>query len=233
MPGIATNFVVLEQTIDRMAASGDAKLQEAAKILNKQPAYAYLGAVGPALADFIPSDPPPPNTPSTGGSPYTAIWMQILAITGGDGTANDPGMLTIIQTLRNFLNKIVPIAHAEDLGALQDLKDSGELDSVTTMADNLKNLVDGLVLKVAAIGAGITAGMKPRVKDVAPGTATPVPASWTAREFLHWKHPGRFAAALLEGALNSGDERFIADVELRLLVRLLPPTSPERRSSIR
>ena len=33
---------------------------------------------------------------------------------------------------------------------------------------------------------------------------------WTAREFLHWKRPGRFATALLRRAQDVGDPRFLA-----------------------
>jgi hypothetical protein len=118
-------------------------------------------------------------------------------------------MLAIISTFRDFLDKIVPIATAEDLGALQDLKDSGELDRVVDMANTLKTLVDTFLPKVIGLGAAITVGMKPGV-NVTPGTAVPNPAAWTGREFLHWRHPGRFASALVDRASKANDARFNA-----------------------
>ncbi len=210
MPGIATQFTVLERTIDRLQASGDPYLKQLAQTIQANLPYAYLGAIGPALADFIPSDPPPPDIPSTGGgSPYTTLWKQIFAITGGDGTDADPGILKIISTFRNFLAKIVPAAAAEDLDALKDLRDSGELDDVVKMAETLKTLVDSFTPKVLTIGAAITAGMKPAV-NVPVGQQVSHPAAWTAREWLFWKRPGRFATALVQRARASKDGRFIA-----------------------
>ena len=209
MPGIATQFVILEQTIARLHA-GNSKQQHVAGVMHDNLPFAYLGALGPALADFIPSDPPPPNTPSIGGtSPYTTLWKQIFAITGGDGTDADPGMFKILSTFRDFLAKIVPAAAAHDLGALKDLKNSGQLDAVVKMADLLKTLVDSFTPKVVTIGTAITAGMKPGV-NVPVGKHIPNPVTWTAREWLFWKHPGRFATALVKRAQASNDPRFIA-----------------------
>lgn len=210
MPGIATQFAILERTMDRLAASPDPGVRDALAAAQAQRAYAYLGAVGAAIADFIPSDPPPPDVPSTGGtSPYTTLWRLILAITGGDGTSADPGMYAILKTFRDFLDKIVPAARDEDLDVLSDLNDSGELDAVVQMASTLEVLVSGFTSRVLDIGSAITAGMKPGV-NVSPGSAVPAPVAWTAREFLHWKHPGRFATALARRARESGDQRFIA-----------------------
>jgi hypothetical protein len=171
--------------------------------------YAYLGAIGPALADFIPSDPADPNAPSVPLSPYASVWKLVLAIAGGDGTSADPGALHVIGEFRRILEKLVQIADDEDLGALEDIKNSGEADAITGLADALKNIVDSLLGRVAAIGGGITTGMKPAV-DVNVGASTPGPFIWTAREFLHWSHPGRFATALATKAKASGDDRFLA-----------------------
>lgn len=209
MPGLATQMVILERTIDRMTGSGDPALQQAAQDMKNNLQFAYLGAVGPALADFIPGDPIDPNMPSLGNSPYTSVWAQVLSIAGGDGTAADPGALEVIGKFRFFLDKIIKIAKDEDLGALKDMRDSGEVAEIEALAASLKTIVDGLVPRVTAIGGGITQGMKP-VVNVAAGQSTPAPPTWTAREFLHWKRPGTFAQALAARARASGDSRFLA-----------------------
>ena len=210
MPGIASQFVILERALQRMSASPDAALQSAAQTAQSQLPYAYLGAIGPHLADFIPSDAPPPDVPSSGGgSPYTSLWKQIFAITGGDGTDANPGMYKIISTFRQFLDTIVPAANSEDLGTLKAMRDSGKLDEVTHMADRLKSLVDDFTPRVLTIGAAISAGMKPGV-NVPVGGTVPNAVAWTTREWLFWKHPGRFATALVRRARASGDPRFVA-----------------------
>ncbi len=209
MPGIASQFVILERTIDRLSASADPNLAKAATLLKDNLPYAYLGAIGPALADFIPGDPVDPNGPSSPSSPFSSVWVQVLAIAGGDGTPGDPGALHVISEFKRILTKAVQIAQDEDLGALKDLQDSGDADAIKGLADNLKTIVDSLIPRVAAIGAGITTAMKPGV-DVPVGQPTSSPATWTAREWLHWKHPGRFATALARRAKDSGDPRFLA-----------------------
>ncbi len=209
MPGIATQFVILERVINRMSASGDAALQDAATVITDNLGYAYLGAVGPALADFIPSDPPASSGPSIPSSPYTSLWAQVLAIAGGDGTATDPGALHVIGEFTRILDRLDVIVADEDLGALIDLRDSGDAAAIETLATQLKTVIDGLLPRVAAIGAAIVSGMRPGV-NAGVGNSTPPPLMWTAREWLHWKHPGRFADSLMIEAKNSGDERFLA-----------------------
>ncbi len=209
MPGIATQMVILERTIERMANSGDTAQEDAAQIMKDHHPYAYLGAIGPALADFIPGDPIDPSMPSLGNSPYASVWAQVLAIAGGDGSATDPGALSVIGQFKFFLNKIIGIVDDEDLGALKDMRDNGEVAQIETLAASLKVIVDGLVPRVVAIGSGITQGMKPAV-NVATTQPTPIPETWTAREYLHWKRPGQFAQALAARARASGDPRFLA-----------------------
>ncbi|HWV24331.1 MAG TPA: hypothetical protein VNZ58_09070, partial [Thermomicrobiales bacterium] len=209
MPGLATQLVILDRTIERLASSSTPSLQQAAQVMKDNLPFATLGAIGPALADFMPGDPVDPNQPSLGSSPYASVWTQVLAIAGGDGTPADPGALAVIGQFKRFLNKIISIADDEDLGALKDMRDNGEVGEIETLAASLKTIVDGLVPRVTAIGGGITQGMKPAV-NVPAGQPVPPPATWTAREYLHWKHPGRFARALSARALSSGDPRFVA-----------------------
>jgi hypothetical protein len=193
-------------------ASPDPGLKAAGRVLTNQPVYAHLGAVGATLADFIPSDPPPPG-PSLGApNQLTALWKSIFGVVGGDGTPANPGLLTILKKFENFLNQIVPIADAENLGALKALRDSGEITDITNTANALKDIVTAISSPTGvavAVASSIGAGLKPAV-NVPAGSAVPPPVVWTAREFMHWKRPGAFAQALLARASASGDERFQA-----------------------
>src|SRR5262249_43615296 len=96
MPRIPTHFVILRKNIGRLAAPPDPNLQEIGRILKDNAAYAYLGAVGPALGDFIPSDPPPPGPALPSTNFYPAIWKQVFGVVGGDGTPGNPGLRTIL-----------------------------------------------------------------------------------------------------------------------------------------
>lgn len=209
MPGIATQFVVLERTIDKLGASGNPMLEGIAQLMKVNSAFAYLGAVGPSLAGFIPADPPVGTGPSTPASPYASLWGIVLGIAGGDGTPTDPGILYVINEFKRLLDKIEGIVVAQDLGALKDLRDSGEVAVIEQVADQLKVIVDGMLPRVAGIGAAITTAMKPAV-NVAPGSPPPPPQAWSAREWMFWKHPGRFAQSLVSRAQASGDPRFLA-----------------------
>ncbi|WP_369069569.1 hypothetical protein [Kineococcus terrestris] len=208
MPGIATQFVVLDRAIERMETSSEPAVTAVAAVMRAHPEFAALGAVGPSFADFIPSDPPGEG-PSAPQGPYASLWTQVLAIAGGDGTSADPGALHVINEMRRLLDRLDQIVADEDLGALQDLQDSGEVAVIESLADQLKTIVDSLLPRVAAIGTAITTGMRPAV-NVPVGTVPPAPVVWTPREWLHWKHPGKFATALLERARETGDDRFLA-----------------------
>lgn len=214
MPGIPTHFRVLKLTIARLSSSGDPAQQAVAQVLKDNPVYGHLGAIGPILADFIPSDPPPDGPAGVGyGNWYTTLWKSVFDLVAGDGTEARPGLRAVLKGFREFLDKIEPIADDEDLDALKDMRDSGEIGAIVATAEALKALVtdmtkipDGLVFQ---IGGVIGSGMKPGV-DVAPGSPTLPPVAWTAREYLHWRHPGKFARALLDRAEASGDDRFRA-----------------------
>ena len=213
MPGIATHFKILELTIQRLSA-GNTQQQAIANVMNSNKAYAYLGAVGPALADFIPAAPPPPSVTSSPANPegnfYAALWKDIFAIVGGDGTPGNPGMLSIIQTFKTFFADIAPVLASQDLSALKNLKDSGEIDTVTTAAANLKTLIQNLTTTsggfLTTLEAVIGQGLAPVINK----TTTEAPVTWTAREYLFWFHTGDFTKALLESAENSGEPTFLA-----------------------
>lgn len=167
-------------------------------------AYAYLGAIGPALADFIPSDPPPPGT--LGGNQYLNIWKQAFGIVGDDMVVAT-GLSSVLSRMVAFLDKIEAIAAAEDLDALKAME--AELDVITETADALKDIVNQIPFVAIAIASGIGVGMKPALCAPA-GTPLPPSEVWKVRERLFWKKPGTFAEALLRRAQAAGDPRFLA-----------------------
>ena len=217
MPGIATHFKILELTMNRLNSSGDPNLENIGNIMENNSQYAYLGAIGPALADFIPSgipediDPTGPGAIGYGNS-FTNIWKGALQIVGGDGTDANPGLLLILERFQSFLNQIQPIIDTEDLGALISMRDSGVINTIINTGKDLNNVVLNLTQPggyVYEIAGRIGEGMKPAV-NVNDGNPVPQPDVWTAREFLFWQKTGKYAEVLLKRAEESGDQRFMA-----------------------
>ena len=211
MLGIPTLFRIHELTIERLASSPDADLRAIAAAMRNYPEYSYLGAIGPTLADFIPS-PPRPEEWQTPSNWLVVIWKAIFEIVGGDGTPANPGLQKIYLGLQNLLQRLDAIADAEDLMALDAENNSGSTGDLALLADALRRLVtrvsspNGLAVGIAgAIGNG----MRPAV-NVNVGSATPDPVTWGARDFLFWKKPGKFVEALLARAKQSGDDRFLS-----------------------
>ncbi|MDG1573277.1 hypothetical protein OZ410_13185 [Robiginitalea sp. M366] len=214
MPGIATHFKILERSMSELKSSGDSSLIAIGQLMETHSKYAYLGAIGPILADFIPSDPPPDlDFPFGYGNEYTALWKNALKFAGDNPANGAKGMITILAEFQEFLGKIQPIADNEDLGALKDMRDNGEVDSIMDTAAALSSLVadltkipDGFVLQIAGIIGG---GLKP-VVNVAVGSEIPVKETWTIREQLFWRQTGEFVQKLVEKAESSGRDEFKA-----------------------
>ncbi len=196
MPGIATYFQILAQTVGRLMASGDPTLRTIGQTIQNNSAYAYMGAIGPSIADFIPSDPVPPGLP--GGNPYQDIWKIVFAVVGGDGTPANPGLLSILNTMNSFLDRVDAIAAAENTAALQAMK--GQISVINQTAAALGKLVTDIQRnRISPVMADIAVGMRPAV-DVPVGSAAPPPEVWAVRDFLSWKRTGSFCKALLARA---------------------------------
>lgn len=213
MPGIATHFKMLDLTIKKFDASGNSQLQQISAAMKAEPTYAYLGCIGPALADFIPSDPPPEGPASIGyGNFFTSIWKGAFKIVSGDGTDADPGLLRILDSFNAFFDKIQPILDSEDLLGLKAMRDAGEIDTITNMAGALANTVVGLTAPggyITDITGYIGEGMKPTV-NMNPGNPIASPDAWSPRDYLFWQKTGDFTDALVKRAESSGNPKFIA-----------------------
>ena len=126
MPGIPCQFKVLELTLSKV--TGLADLDPIRQAIQAHPHWAYLGAIGPALADFVPGN--------TAENPYLRIWADVFSLIG-DGMRVDKGLLSIVRDFRAFLDEIEPIINAEDLGALGALGED-KLDIVTSVGPDLE-----------------------------------------------------------------------------------------------
>jgi hypothetical protein len=207
MPGIPTHFVILEKTIEKLGASPNPSLNAIANLMRKKDnsAYAYLGAIGPALGDFIPSDPAAkPGLPS--GTQYLRIWQAIFGVVGGDGTSANPGLYSILKAINDFLDQVTAIVDAEDMDSLKAFQD--QIDIINQTMSQLSTLVLSIPTVAISIASSICA-LRPAV-DAPLGLPVPPPEVWDVRDFLHWKKTGPFVKALLKRAEDSGDDRFKA-----------------------
>ncbi len=182
--------------------TGLADLSAVHDTIKAHPEYAYLGSVGPAIADFIPGN--------QGQNPYLRIWTEVFSLIG-DGMRVEKGLLSIVKDIRSLLDQLGPVAASENTSALAGLQD--QLGNITDVGDQLQAIFDQIPFIVLPIGAGIMANMRPAVNVP---LNQPVPPShfWKPRNYLFWKKPGTFAKTLLKKgqdiAQDSGDSRFLA-----------------------
>lgn len=219
MPGIATHLRILDLTLERLTASGDPALQAAAAVMSAQPGYAGLGAIGPALADFMPAgraadvnhDP----------NPYAFVWKNIFALLGGDEDrfpGSGLGLHKVLVSLRRILDELTAVAEAEDCDRLEDIRDGNvpgvSLDAIESTAGDFARIVGALDPTssdiISTISSTITDQLRPVVSTASPADPVPPPEQWSAREFLHWSRTGPFVDALLAVADDTGDDRLRA-----------------------
>ncbi|MEU9851747.1 hypothetical protein [Streptomyces sp. NPDC047974] len=220
MPGIATHLTVLNQTVARLAASGDAELTAVADALRAQPAYAHLGAIGPALADFMPNGRVEGDV-TADPNPYAYVWKQIFALLGGDESrfpGSGVGLHAVLVRMRRILDELTTVADAEDCDRLEDIRDGNVpgvgLGDIETTANDFAKIIGALDPTtrpiIGEIASTITDRLKPVVDTAAPTDPVPPPEDWHARDFLHWRRTGAFVDALLAEAAATGDDRLRA-----------------------
>lgn len=219
MPGIATHLRILDLTLERLAGSGDPALTALADVINANPGYAGLGAVGPAIADFMPSGRA--EDVNNDPNPYAFVWKNIFAILGGDEDrfpGSGLGLHKVLVDLRRILDELTAVADAEDCDRLEAIRD-GEvpgvtLDAIESTAADFAAIVGALnptsSSLISTIASTITDRLRPGVSTASPADPVPPPEQWSAREFLHWSRTGPFVDALLAVADDTGDERLRA-----------------------
>jgi hypothetical protein len=206
MLGLATRLVIADRVAERL---GQEAAQDA-QVVAQQRAWYMLGALGPALGDFVPHEPPA-GFGAPGRTPYYSAWQSILKIAVGDPTQTPPapGVVPTLRTLVGTLNQLTQLVRAHDFDGVKGLRDSGALDAVNNanrdLATILQNFSNPTYLQT--VGSSIGSLSRPRIDD--PTRYIP-PNTWTGRDYLHLKRTGDFATQLLQTARASGDERFVA-----------------------
>jgi hypothetical protein len=221
MPGIATQFQILELTIKQLEVSGDPKLEAIASAMTSEPAYAHLGVIGPVLADFLPSGPA--KDPQDDPNPFAFVWKNIFGVLGGDVDrfpGSGPGLHHALARLRLILDTMDQIAANEDCDKLTQIRDGTfpdfKLNEIDETAKDFAKLVGDLDPStsptISRIVNAIMTGLRPKVDTANPTDPVPPPETWHAREFMHWKGPDRFIASLLDKATNmeKKDPRLLA-----------------------
>jgi hypothetical protein len=200
MVGLATRILVAQRAAEALKV---ASAPESA-IIEANPNWYYFGALGPAVGDFVPFETSKADTPS----PYYSIWVLLLSIAVGDG-AGTPGIVPVLRTLQEFLDKVSAMVAARDFDGLVALRDSGQLSVVDQASADLGTILSKFADLTLLTKLGDLMGNGSRPGLINESRVVP-PSQWTGRDWLHWKHPGRFAAELRKQADASGDDRFRA-----------------------
>lgn len=221
MPGVVTHFIVLDLTLERLAASGDPELTAIADAINAQPAYANLGVIGPAIADFMPNGRVEGSDITNDPNPYAYVWKQIFGLLGGDESrfpGSGLGLHAVLVRMRRILDELTAVANAEDCDRLEDIRDGNvpgvSLSDIESTANDFAKIIGSLDPNtspiIAEIASTITDRLKPIINTDAPTDPVPPAEDWQARDFLHWRRTGEFVDALLAEATNTGDDRLRA-----------------------
>ena len=102
-----------------------------------------LGALGPALGDFVPHESPEGSPTVQGRTQYYGIWKQMLRVAVGDPSAAPPlpGLAPALRTLQAVLQQVTELVAARDLVGLGELYLSGGLDQITSANEDLAEAV--------------------------------------------------------------------------------------------
>ena len=198
MTGLVTRLQAARRVATELSSSGG---PAAALIAAAEPFY-YLGALGPALGDFVPSEEPEAFG-DPGRTPYFTLWIRVLEIAVGNPDRGLPGIVPTLAGFRSILDRMGSAVATEDLGELKAIRDSGALDGIDDLATDL-----GVILtffsdpaELSALGQLMGTASRPLIND--PLNSIPE-TLWTGRDFLTWKRTGKFATALMRAA---GDDR--------------------------
>jgi hypothetical protein len=181
-----------------------------------------LGALGPAIGEFIPNQSPsPPEAGQPARTAYYQIWQQLFQLAVGNpkvivpnsdptqpGTPL-PGVVPTLATIKQMLATLSQLVSTRDFSGVQALQGSPQLTAFNEASAAL-----GVILRyfqipstLQDIGKLLGSMSEPKID----WSMTPVvlPTTlWTGREWLHGKQTGEFAAHLFNSA--GDDPRFVA-----------------------
>ncbi|MBA3491492.1 MAG: hypothetical protein H0T55_05355 [Rubrobacteraceae bacterium] len=190
MTGVPTQFAIADLVLETMRNDGEAVPGDA------ELPFFYLGAIGPALGDFLPTHVE--DGASGTNAPLFGVWFPILGLLAG--TPGTPGLAANLLTLKDTLRRFGDAVRDEDKFALLDMKtDLEALPGVITAVRSQLATVNGLR---TALPSAI-AGVRPRAKVLPAGDRHP-------RDAVHGHSTGTFWGKLRRRAAESGDPRLEA-----------------------
>jgi hypothetical protein len=218
MIGIGGKFGALDVLRRRLRTSGEPRLEALADLIDAHPGYAYFGALGVSLGDFMPVNVDTGGViGAPGTSAYVQIWKTLLNVFGGDGTPTNPGLKPVLDRIRDLLARLDQIAADEDLEALKGM--AGEVDTLNQIASDL----NAIIITIKGDGTLSNLGIVPTFADLISKASRPAiirdrPSGgigfpgrfWNMRDFLAWRRSGKFAKRLWQAADASGNDTYKA-----------------------
>lgn len=218
MPNLAFHLQVLDQVVAKLVAQNDPR----GAIMQNNPRFAALGALGPDMLRYLPISKTLSDTLhgfatsnpvgqisslqsqlpllqelflNPTGAIYSVLFREVVV-------PNWPTINNIVA----FLNKMDAIAAAEDELAIPGVL--GELQTVLNEANTLKTTLPALVPKVASLIGQIIA-LPPWMEQTLPIPVAPAdPTANRLSEFLRWHKSGEFARQLLKHAATDEEKAF-------------------------
>jgi hypothetical protein len=190
LTGVPTQITIADLVLEALRNSRDPVPDNA-----NLPFY-YLGAVAPALGDFLPTR----VEDGTGGTnaPYFAVWLPLLQLLAG--TSDTPGLATNLRTIKSRLQRFSGAVRDEHKLALLDMK--AELLA-------LPGVITALRKQVASLDA-IRTGMATSIVGARPLPKRPPTGGRHPRDVIHGHGTGTFWGQLRRRAADSGDPRLQA-----------------------
>ncbi|WP_283135743.1 hypothetical protein [Rhizohabitans arisaemae] len=190
MTGVPTQFAIADLVLAALRNAGEPVPDEA------DLPFFYLGAVGPAFGDFLPTR----VEIGAAGSNSTLfdVWLPLFRLLAG--TPGTPGMAANLRTLKDTLRRFGAAVRDEDKFALLDMK--SDLTALPGLIATLRTRF-GLI-------NGIRTGLPDAIKAVRPLDKTPPAVDWHPRDTLHGHLTGKFWGELRRRGADSPDPRLKA-----------------------
>lgn len=198
MTGVPTQFVIADLVLETLRNGGEAIPGE------DQLPFFYLGAVGPALGDFLPTNFE--FGAAGANAPLFALWLPYLRELAGTpakpGLAPAmPGLAANLQTVKATLKDFRDVVRDENLVKLwRDIK---------PQLEGLRDLIDKVKDQFAAVN-DLRAKFPDAVAGVQPRRKVPPAGAWLPRDVVHGYRTGAFWGELRRRAAGSGDPRLEA-----------------------
>jgi hypothetical protein len=198
MPGIPTHIQIFNR------AREEKLLQGAFQVADPNLGYAYLGAIGASLGDFLPDGDSGTGLPTF--SRYWQVWNQIFALLFGydpDNPQTDQGrgLCDILTIIHKCTDQLYEANKTHDAGKLPN---SGDLAKLKQAALDLNAFAPLLASNAAAFTARVgdlindSMTMKPDAGGMPPDTQ-----SLPMRDLLHWRGTGMFLRLLFDSAAGN------------------------------